>query len=107
MKPPCSSVTCGRMSLVDTLPTDPDADSITSRSQLGSRARGTLYPHQDEAVIEVFSESRRAPAAQPVLLLAPGAAVIVGGIPGAGKTTVLARTVRWASSSSATIIDRG
>jgi predicted kinase len=33
-------------------------------------------------------------AAHAVLLFAPGAAVIVGGIPGAGKTTFLARTVR-------------
>ena len=33
-------------------------------------------------------------AAQTALLFAPGAAVIVGGIPGAGKTTFLARTVR-------------
>jgi predicted kinase len=32
-------------------------------------------------------------AAQTALLFAPGAAVIVGGIPGAGKTTFLARTV--------------
>ena len=33
-------------------------------------------------------------AAHAALLFAPGAAVIVGGIPGAGKTTFLARTVR-------------
>ncbi|HEX2103350.1 MAG TPA: AAA family ATPase [Solirubrobacteraceae bacterium] len=33
-------------------------------------------------------------AAQVALLFAPGTAVIVGGIPGAGKTTFLARTVR-------------
>src|SRR5919107_1001908 len=33
-------------------------------------------------------------AAQTALLFAPSAAVIVGGIPGAGKTTFLARTVR-------------
>jgi predicted kinase len=33
-------------------------------------------------------------ATRTALLFAPGAAVIVGGIPGAGKTTFLARTVR-------------
>src|SRR5215218_6689115 len=39
--------------------------------------------------------SRAVHAAAPgALVYAPGAAVIVGGIPGAGKTTFLARTVR-------------
>ena len=33
-------------------------------------------------------------AARTVLLFGPAAAVFVGGIPGAGKTTFLARTVR-------------
>src|SRR5919206_1597700 len=41
-------------------------------------------------------------AAHAVLLFAPGAAVIVGGIPGAGKTTFLARTMRH---GDATVLD--
>ena len=41
-------------------------------------------------------------AAHAVMLFAPGAAVIVGGIPGAGKTTFLARTVR---PGDATVLD--
>src|SRR3954447_363392 len=45
------------MSLVDTLPTDPDADSIYDAFTAWVAGQGlTLYPHQDEAVIEVFSD---------------------------------------------------
>src|SRR3954463_5396376 len=44
------------MSLVDALPTDPDADSIYLAFTAWVSEQGlTLYPHQDEAVIEVFS----------------------------------------------------
>jgi predicted kinase len=51
-----------------------------------SRVRGTLGGMT--AALAVHA------AAHAALLFAPGAAVIVGGIPGAGKTTFLARTVR-------------
>src|SRR4051794_19332376 len=45
------------MSLVDALPTDPDADSIYDAFTAWVAGQGlTLYPHQDEAVIEVFSD---------------------------------------------------
>src|SRR4051812_49233468 len=45
------------MSLVDTLPTDPDADSIYDAFTAWVAGQGlTLYPHQDEAVIEGFSD---------------------------------------------------
>src|SRR4051794_31457963 len=45
------------MSLVDALPTDPDADSIYDAFTAWVDGQGlTLYPHQDEAVIEVFSD---------------------------------------------------
>src|SRR3954453_5977978 len=45
------------MSLVDALPTDPDADSMYDAFTAWGAGQGlTLYPHQDEAVIEVFSD---------------------------------------------------
>src|SRR4051812_19661647 len=51
---PCSSVTWRRMGLIDALPTDPDADSIYAAFTAWVSGQGlTLYPHQDEAVIEV------------------------------------------------------
>src|SRR3954452_3540210 len=44
------------MSLIDALPTDPGADSIYVAFTAWVSDQGlTLYPHQDEAVIEVFS----------------------------------------------------
>src|SRR3954470_4464464 len=46
------------MSLVDALPTDPDADSIYVAFTAWVSNQGlTLYPHQDEAVIELFSDN--------------------------------------------------
>jgi superfamily II RNA helicase len=45
------------MSLVDALPTDPDADSIYVAFTAWVSDQGlTLYPHQEEAVIELFSD---------------------------------------------------
>ena len=45
------------MSLVDELPTDPDADSIYVAFTAWVSGQGlTLYPHQEEAVIELFSD---------------------------------------------------
>src|SRR3954464_9298711 len=45
------------MSLVDALPTDPDADSIYAAFTTWVSEQGlTLYPHQEEAVIELFSD---------------------------------------------------
>src|SRR3954453_18102893 len=44
------------MSLIDALPTDPGADAIYVAFTAWVSEQGlTLYPHQDEAVIEVFS----------------------------------------------------
>src|SRR4051812_5750753 len=44
------------MRLIDALPTDPGADSIYVAFTAWVSDQGlTLYPHQDEAVIEVFS----------------------------------------------------
>src|SRR3954467_3400173 len=44
------------MSLVDALPTDPDADSIYVAFTAWVSDQGlTLYPHQEEAVAEVFT----------------------------------------------------
>src|SRR3954451_20560110 len=44
------------MRLVDALPPDPDADSVYVASPAWASDQGlTLYPPQDEAVIEVFS----------------------------------------------------
>src|SRR6476469_9982007 len=46
------------MSLVDALPIDPDADSIYVAFTAWVSGQGlTLYPHQEEAVIEVFSDN--------------------------------------------------
>src|SRR3954447_11172489 len=45
------------MSLVDALPTTPDADSIYAAFTTWVSEQGlTLYPHQEEAVIELFSD---------------------------------------------------
>src|SRR4051812_14643518 len=45
------------MSLIDALPTDPGADSIYAAFAAWVSDQGlTLYPHQDEAVIEVLSD---------------------------------------------------
>src|SRR3954463_13692032 len=45
------------MSLVDALPTDPDADSIYVAFTAWVSDQGlTLYPHQEEAVIELLSD---------------------------------------------------
>src|SRR3954462_5383905 len=45
------------MSLVDALPTTPDADSIYAAFTTWVSDQGlTLYPHQEEAVIELFSD---------------------------------------------------
>src|SRR3954452_16177029 len=45
------------MSLVDALPTDPDADSIYVAFTAWVSDQGlVLYPHQEEAVIELFSD---------------------------------------------------
>src|SRR5215218_5630122 len=54
-----------------------------------SGAGGTLA-----AMTAALAVHTAAHAAHTALLFAPGAAVIVGGIPGAGKTTFLARAVR-------------
>ena len=46
------------MSLVDALPIDPGADSIYAAFGAWVSEQGlTLYPHQDEAAIELFSAS--------------------------------------------------
>src|SRR3954466_14427379 len=46
------------MSLVDALPTDPSADSIYAAFSAWVSGQGlTLYPHQEEAAIEVFSDN--------------------------------------------------
>src|SRR3954449_5143990 len=45
------------MSLVDALPTDPSADSIYAAFSAWVSDQGlVLYPHQEEAVIELFSD---------------------------------------------------
>src|SRR6476620_3693200 len=47
-----------RMSLVDVLPSRPNADSLYEAFLGWTEEQGlTLYPHQEEAVIEVFSGS--------------------------------------------------
>src|SRR5690349_14169893 len=44
------------MSLVDALPTDPSADSVYEAFTEWTEAQGlSLYPHQEEAAIELFS----------------------------------------------------
>src|SRR3954449_6805806 len=46
------------MSLVDALPTDPSADSIYAAFSAWVSDQGlTLYPHQEEAVIELLSDN--------------------------------------------------
>src|SRR3954451_15010730 len=46
------------MSLVDALPTDPSADSIYAAFSAWVSGQGlTLYPHQEEAAIELFSDN--------------------------------------------------
>src|SRR3954466_68029 len=46
------------MSLVDALPTDPSADSIYAAFGAWVSRQGlTLYPHQEEAAIELFSDN--------------------------------------------------
>src|SRR6476620_3356125 len=46
------------MSLVDALPIDPDADSMYGAFSAWVSDQGlTLYPHQEEAVIELFSDN--------------------------------------------------
>src|SRR3954466_6630770 len=46
------------MSLVDALPTDPSADSIYAAFSAWVSGQGlTLYPHQEEAVIELLSDN--------------------------------------------------
>src|SRR3954465_2381308 len=45
------------MRLIDALPTDPGADSIYAAFSAWVADQGlTLYPHQEEAVIELFSD---------------------------------------------------
>src|ERR1700710_2584327 len=47
-----------RMSLVDALPTDPGADSLYAAFSAWLAEQGlTLYPHQEEAVIELLSDN--------------------------------------------------
>src|SRR3954453_23791300 len=61
------------MSLIDALPTDPGADSIYAAFAAWVSDRGlTLYPHQDEAVIEALSDHNG----------------VLGTPPGSGKSLV-------------------
>ncbi len=46
------------MTLVDALPTDPSADALYDAFTAWTERQGlTLYPHQDEAAIELFSDA--------------------------------------------------
>src|SRR3954447_25781595 len=65
------------MSLIDALPTDPSADSIYAAFAAWVSDQGlTLYPHQDEAVIEVLSDHN----------------VVLGTPTGSGKSLVAVAT---------------